>query len=65
MNSIRFYHETSVDVFGWIRGSCNPADAGTKLNSPLVETFSLTAATGIIQFDLESMDTASKKKPLG
>lgn len=65
VNSICFYHETTVDLFGWIRGSCNPADVGTKLNSPLVETFALTAATGIIHFDLQSKEIAPKDRSLG
>lgn len=30
VNAIQFYFETSVDIFGWIRGSPNPADAGNK-----------------------------------
>lgn len=65
VNSIRFYYKTAVDLFGWIRGSCNPADVGTKLNSPLVETYALTAATGVIHFDLTSMEVAQRDRPLG
>lgn len=34
--AIRFFYETKVDMFGWIKRSCNPADVCTKLNSPLV-----------------------------
>lgn len=34
-NTIRYNYETLVDVFGWIKGSCNPADIGTKKNSAL------------------------------
>lgn len=65
VNAIRFYYETSIDVFRWIRMACNPGDVGTKLNSSLVETFALTAATGILHFDFESLESASKDKPLG
>lgn len=32
---MRFNFETVVDVFSWISGSLNPADVGTKLDSPL------------------------------
>lgn len=39
-------------LFGWIRGSCNPSDVDTKLKSPFVETFALTAATGVITLAL-------------
>lgn len=45
-NSIRYEYETCVDLFGWISGSCSPADLGTKLNSHIVESFLLTSATG-------------------
>lgn len=48
VNAIRFYYETTVDLFRWIKGIYNPADVGTNLNSPLIETYALTAATGII-----------------
>lgn len=65
VNAIRFFYETTVDMFGWIKGFCNPADVGTKLNSPLVDTYALTAATEILQFDIQSMDSAPKNRSLG
>ena len=60
-----FYYETAVDLFGWIRGSCSPVDVGTELNSPLVETYALTAATGVIHVDLASMEVAQRNRPFG
>lgn len=65
VNAIRFCHETSVDVFGWILGSVNPADVRTKLNSPLVDTLTLTLVTGIPQFDLQSLESVPGDCPLG
>lgn len=58
VNTIRLYYETTVHMLGWIRGTGNPVDVGTKLSNPLVETYALTAATGVIKFDLMWMETA-------
>lgn len=59
VNAIRYYYETAIELFSWIRGSCNPADVGTKLNCPLTDTFALSAATGLLHFNLVSLEIAS------
>lgn len=44
VNEIRLYHETFVDLFGWIRGTTIRTKVGTNVNSPLVEAFALIVA---------------------
>lgn len=65
VNSIRFIYETALDIMGWIKGSCNPADIGTKPNSPLIEAVILMLATGKITVDLSSQETRSHDRRLG
>lgn len=54
-----------MDTFECIRGNCNPAHNGTKLNSPVVDAFLLTMATKIFQFDFQSLEVASRHHPHG
>lgn len=56
VNSIHYYYETYVEIFGRIHGSCNLADVGTKPKSLLAEVFVLTMATRVFHFDLASME---------
>lgn len=57
--------ETELDVMGWIRGSCSPADVGTKPNSPLTEPVVLMFATGKISIDFSSCESRSSEHRLG
>lgn len=65
VNSMRFYFETSIDIFAWIPGALNPADVGTKLDSPLTEALILTLVTGIFQIDLTSCEISYRDKSYG
>ena len=65
VNCIRFIFETSLDLMGWIRGTVNRADVGTKPNSTLTETVVLILATGKFNIDLSSLETRSHNKSLG
>lgn len=47
VNMVRFDFETgNIDEVVWIPGSVNPADPGTKLNSPLTTSLQLALCTG-------------------
>ena len=65
VNFIRFTLETLLNVMGWIRGTCNPADIGIKPNSALTDAVVLMLATGKINVDLSSCETRSPQKRLG
>lgn len=65
VNCIRFMFETELHTMGWIRGSVNPADIGTKPNSPLTSAVILMLATGRIQIDLSSCEKQSRDRSLG
>ena len=65
MNSMRFYFETVIDVFGQIAGRANPADVGTKLDSPLTESLVLNMATGILQTDLSGCELSRRDRSYG
>lgn len=60
VNSTCNYFETNVNLFGQKRSTCCQADVGTKLKSLQLGTFTLTAATSIMQHDLQSIATARK-----
>lgn len=64
VNCIRFVFKTKLGFMGWISGSCNPADIGTKQNSSLTDAVTLMLATGCIPVDLSSAEVKSHRKRL-
>lgn len=64
-NFVRYYYETEVHIFGWVPGSANSADTGTKVSSLFVDPLALTLATGKLQGDFEKFATASRHRKLG
>lgn len=62
---ICYNYETSTDLFGCIPGSYNLTDVGMKNKRPLVEAYFPTCVIGIINFDFESIEIASKRRSLG
>lgn len=52
-------------MVGWNRRTSNQADVGTKRNRSPVETYDIPATTGVIQFDLKSMEVARRNRSLG
>lgn len=65
VDGIHFVFETERDTMGEIRGSCSPADDGTKPNSPLTHAVALMLATGRIHVDLSSCETKSRNRSHG
>ena len=51
VNCIPFIFETELDVMGWIKGTFNPSDVGTKPKSSLKDAVVLMFATGTPQLD--------------
>lgn len=65
VDCIVFVYKTELDFMGWIRESCNPADVGTKPNSPLAEPVVLMLVTGKISIDLSSSESRYSEYQLG
>ena len=66
VNLIRFEYEThSVNTVVWIPGKTNPADPGTKRDSPLTEVLRLMLYTGQIQIPFTGSQTRSSYRSLG
>ena len=66
VNVIRFEYEVgNVDVMCWLPGSVNPADPGTKTNSPLIQVLQLLMHSGSIPHDLSRHETRSFDRSLG
>lgn len=66
VNVIRFEFETmAVNTMVWIPGKCNPADPGTKRDSPLAEVLQLMLFTGKIPLSFEEIESTSSNRSLG
>lgn len=65
VNCIRCTFETTLEHMGRIKGTFNPADIGTKMNTALTDTVVIMFATGKIQVDLSSCESKSRNKRLG
>ena len=66
VNLIRFEYEThSVNTVVWIPGKCNPADPGTKRDSPLTDVLRLMLYTGVIPIEFTGSQSRSSQRSLG
>lgn len=66
VNVIRFEYEThAVDTVAWIPGRTNPADVGTKRDSPLCDALSLMLFTGKLSLDFNQAEFRSADRSLG
>lgn len=66
VNLIRFEYEThSVNTVVWIPGKTNPADPGTKRDSPLTDVLRLMLYNGIIPIDFTGSQSRSSQRSLG
>lgn len=65
VNVMRVVFETEHNLMCWNRGSCNTADKGIKINSPLIDAVALMFATGKLQFDPLSRAVKSSDQSLG
>lgn len=63
---IRFEFETrNVSRIIWIPGKTNPADIGTKFDSPLTDAVAQLLATGKFPLHLENLETCASNRSLG
>ena len=66
VNVIRFEYEVgNVDIMCWLPGSVNPADPGTKTDSPLTQALQLLMHSGTIPHDLSRHETRRFDRSLG
>ena len=66
VNLIRFEYEThSVNTVVWIPGKSNPADPGTKRDSPLTDVLRLMLYTGVLPIDFTGSQSRSSQRSLG
>lgn len=65
VNCIRFVFWTTFSGTGWILGSCNSEDTGTKQNSTFTESVMLMIATAKILTDMSQWQTKASERILG
>lgn len=65
VNFIPFMFDTKLKTMGWLRGSCNPAENGTKPNSLLTNAAVLMWTTRRVHINLSSCGKKSSDCHLG